>query len=259
MIIKNLVAEAKAAIKEKVSKMTTVPSLAIVQLGDVPASNRYVKNKIKDCAEVGILVNHYPLRENISEESLISLIKTLNEDGIIVQLPLPGHIDPQVVAAAIPTEKDVDGFQHNSPFIPCTPGGIIWYLDQIKFPVERCNAVVIGRSDIVGKPMAKLLTDRNATVTLCHSRTPQEDLEYYLAHANLVICAVGKAGFLDPRLAPHALIVDVGINFDENGKLVGDVARVDGCLAHVTPVPGGVGLLTRLALLQNVVRASNDD
>jgi methylenetetrahydrofolate dehydrogenase (NADP+)/methenyltetrahydrofolate cyclohydrolase len=171
-------------------------------------------------------------------------------DGIMVQLPLPPHIDARRVAVeAIDPAKDVDGFLEWSKFQPCTPLGIMKYLEYCGFPIEGSDVVVIGRSDIVGKPMAKMLTDANATVTLCHSKT--KDLESKLSRADLIICAVGKPGFIKASDWNEVPIIDVGINFVD-GKLVGDV---DSSLedTNVTPVPGGVGLLTRCALLENVI------
>ena len=155
--------------------------------------------------------------------------------------------------AAIKPEKDVDGFRPDSPFVPATPKGIMDYLAASNFDVDGKLVVIIGRSDIVGKPLAKLMTDANATVTLCHSHTSEEDMGILLTIADLVVCAVGKAEFLDCHRTT-APVIDVGINFDENGKLVGDCYNTEG--RDVTPVPGGVGLLTRVSLLENVVTAA---
>ena len=173
-------------------------------------------------------------------------------DGVIVQLPLPPHIRSSIATAAIDPQKDVDGFRNDSQFIPATPKGIMDYLDWCEFDVEGKFVVVIGRSEIVGKPMAKLLLEKNATVAVCHSHTAQDDMGILLATADLVVCAVGKAEFLD-CYRTTAPVIDVGINFDENGKLVGDCYNTEG--RDVTPVPGGVGLLTRVALLENVIIA----
>jgi methylenetetrahydrofolate dehydrogenase (NADP+)/methenyltetrahydrofolate cyclohydrolase len=254
MILKNIkefVKLWKEKIAKRVAQLNRPVELAIVQVGNVEASNRYVRNKVKDCEEVGIIATVYKAAEDISQEQLISDVKQMGEayDGIMVQLPLPPHIDARRVAVeAIDPAKDVDGFLEWSKFQPCTPLGIMKYLEYCGFPIEGSDVVVIGRSDIVGKPMAKMLTDANATVTLCHSKT--KDLESKLSRADLIICAVGKPGFINAGdyVAP---IVDVGINFVD-GKLVGDV---DSSLedTNVTPVPGGVGLLTRCALLENVI------
>lgn len=254
MILKNIkefVKLWKEKIAKRVAQLNRPVELAIVQVGNVEASNRYVRNKVKDCEEVGVIATVYKAAEDISQEQLISDVKQMGEayDGIMVQLPLPPHIDARRVAVeAIDPAKDVDGFLEWSKFQPCTPLGIMKYLEYCGFPIEGSDVVVIGRSDIVGKPMAKMLTDANATVTLCHSKT--KDLASKLANADLIICAVGKPGFINAGdyVAP---IIDVGINFVD-GKLVGDV---DSSLedTNVTPVPGGVGLLTRCALLENVI------
>jgi methylenetetrahydrofolate dehydrogenase (NADP+)/methenyltetrahydrofolate cyclohydrolase len=254
MILKNIkefVKLWKEKIAKRVAQLNRPVELAIVQVGNVEASNRYVRNKVKDCEEVGVIATVYKAAEDISQEQLINDVKQMGEayDGIMVQLPLPPHIDARRVAVeAIDPAKDVDGFLEWSKFQPCTPFGIMKYLEYCGFPIEGSDVVVIGRSDIVGKPMAKMLTDANATVTLCHSKT--KDLESKLSRADLIICAVGKPGFINAGdyAAP---IIDVGINFVD-GKLVGDV---DSSLedTNVTPVPGGVGLLTRCALLENVI------
>ena len=228
------------------------PQLAIIQVGDVEASNRYVKNKLKDCEEVGIIGHRYWFDENITEDELVEEIKLLQDhyDGVIVQLPLPPHIRSQSATAAIDKSKDVDGFKLDSEFLPATPKGIKDYLDYCGFKFEGAHVVIIGRSDIVGKPMAQICTDANATVTLCHSKT--KNLDQFIQAADLIICAVGKPHFLNcyPIRVP---VIDVGINFDENGKLCGDCFNVEN--RDITPVPGGVGLLTRCALLENVILA----
>ena len=171
-------------------------------------------------------------------------------DGIIVQLPLPPQLDIEEIKEWIPAEKDVDGFLTDSPFDPCTPGGIIKYLDYCNFDLDGKNVVIVGRSDIVGKPLARMMTDRNATVTLCHSHTKQVHDFYNIA--DLIVSAVGKPGFLNcyPIYIP---VIDVGINFVD-GKLVGDCINTEN--RDVTPVPGGVGLLTRCMLLENVTKAA---
>lgn len=218
-------------------------------MGENEASNRYVKNKKKDCEEVGIDCQWYWYPEDISEDELIAEIADLQPyiDGLMVQMPLPQHISAERVKTAISPEKDVDGFHPMSKFKPCTPKGIIDYLDYCRFGFEGANVLVIGRSDIVGKPLAKMLTDRNSTVTLAHSKT--KNLWRHIEQADLIICAVGKAKFLN-CYAIHVPVIDVGINFDENGKMVGDCFNTE--YRKVTPVPGGVGLLTRVALLENV-------
>lgn len=234
------------------------PALAIVRVGDNPASERYVRNKLKDCEQVGIrwiLVEHpeYCTTADIALK-LLSLTRQRaisNLCGIIIQLPLPDHIDAQELINLIPEDLDVDGLRSKSPYTPCTPLGIITYLDEAEFSYSGANAVVIGRSALVGKPLANLLIDRGCTVTICNSKT--KDLKAYLKYADLVVCAVGKRGVMSSQDAPSAIIVDVGINFDENGKLLGDVIVEESDVDRVTPVPGGVGLLTRYALLKNTL------
>ena len=252
---KQYVALEKEKLKERIRKLQNFPKLAIVQVGENEASNRYVRNKVKDCEEVGIVADIYNYPENTTEFELDDELTHLQEfyDGVIVQLPLPQHIRPSIATAAITPEKDVDGFRHDSWYNPATPQGIINYLKWCGFEFEGRHAVVIGRSEIVGKPMARMLLEENMTVTVCHSRTAQDDMGILLSTADLVICAVGKPEFLD-CYRTAAPVIDVGINFNENGKLVGDCYNTEG--RDVTPVPGGVGLLTRVALLENVVTAA---
>ena len=252
LTIKDYVKKEKEVLKEKIKKqrdnnlLITPPVLNIVQVGNVEASNRYVRNKVKDCEEVGIDARVYHLVDTITSDQLRGFVKEL-QGPTIVQLPLP----PGVEAPRIARNWDVDGFGSDSLHTPCTPGGVIDYLDAAGFDYEGKLAVVIGRSEIVGKPMAKLLLDKDCTTVIVHSKTPPLTKENLLKNADLVVCAVGKAGFLDPKECPNAFIVDVGINFNENGKLVGDVRG--GAAERTTPVPGGVGLLTRLKLMKNTV------
>jgi methylenetetrahydrofolate dehydrogenase (NADP+)/methenyltetrahydrofolate cyclohydrolase len=244
--IKELCANEKKRLKDKIAGKEI--RFTIIQVGEVEASNRYVRNKLKDCAEVGISANLIHLDESITSGELQEVVNTIH-NPVIVQLPLPANVRPP----RIPLKYDVDGFETGSPYIPCTPGGILWYLRECGFKFAGKKAVVIGRSKIVGKPVANLLLDEDMTVTICHSKTKQADLCKYLKDADLVVCAVGKANFLDANLAPNAIIVDVGINFDEDGKLVGDVFVSEKSQNRVTPVPGGVGLLTRMQLVRNLV------
>ena len=250
--IKEYTENRKAELRDHVSTMAAAPRLAIIQVGTVEASTRYVRNKLKDCEAVGIDAHWYGYEDTYTTEDLIIEIQDLVPfyDGVIVQLPLPRHIDADRVLAAIPKEKDVDGFKHDSPFSPATPMGIMTYLHDCGFEFEGANVTVIGRSDIVGKPMAQLLTDANATVTLCHSKT--KNLHSHLERADLIVCAVGRAKFLN-CYPIHVPVIDVGINFDDNGKMCGDCFNTEN--RQVTPVPGGVGLLTRCALLANVIKA----
>ncbi len=251
--IKEYTAQLKANLKAKISEYDMAPSLAIIQVGDVEASNRYIRNKIKDCKEVGINAHHYVYGESINTEELALEIKDLAEHyhGIIVQLPLPEHIDIAAINDVIPREKDVDGFVPGSKFGAATPSGIMDYLRACGFPFEGSEVLVIGRSEIVGKPMARMLTDADATVTLCHSKS--KHLWSKIQDSDLIICAVGRANFLNCYAMKDRPVIDVGINFDENGKMVGDCFNTEN--RNVTPVPGGVGLLTRCALLSNVVKA----
>ena len=249
--IKEYTTELKEQFKERIAAIGDAPKLAIIQVGNLEASNRYIKNKIKDCEEVGIIAEHYGFDNDITEVELVEEIQAIAEfaDGVIVQLPLPQHIRSSIATAAIPAEKDVDGFHPDSPYAPATPGGIMKYLRACEFDLTGKDVVIIGRSNIVGKPLAKMMTDADATVTLCHSKSK---LSHHLYGADLIVTAVGKAGFLN-CYPIHVPVIDVGINFDSNGKLVGDCINTEG--RDVTPVPGGVGLLTRCALLDNVIDA----
>lgn len=240
----------KESYKQRVAAFEEPPTLAIIQVGNNEASNRYVKNKIKDCDEVGITAHCYKFEEDITEIELDQELRNLCDfyDGVIVQLPLPQHIRSSIATAAIPADKDVDGFRHDSWFNPATPQGIKSYLEYCGFDFVGKHIVIIGRSNIVGKPLARMMTDADATVTLCHSKSK---LSKFIYDCDLIVTAVGKADFLN-CYPLHMPIVDVGINF-KDGKLVGDCFNTEG--RNVTPVPGGVGLLTRCALLDNVIRA----
>lgn len=252
--------ELKNKVDEYFTKYGLRPSLCVIQVGDNPASNSYINGKRKDCEEVGIEFHHIKLDEYIGQHTLMNCITECSMsdkyDGVIVQLPLPSHINVDVITYYIPAKKDVDGFRRDSSFYPCTPKGIIDWLDYNEYSLIGRDIVVIGRSNIVGKPLVNMLIDKGASVACCHSKTRY--LSHYTAYADVVISAVGKpkifdsSYFLDPDV-----VIDVGINRDENGKLCGDIDResveASNPLTYVTPVPGGVGLLTRLALLENVV------
>ena len=235
--------------------------LAIIQVGDNPASNAYIKGKLNDCKEVGIEAKLYKLPEDVKEKKILDLIEKLNKnrriDGVIVQLPLPKHISEMTIKMAISPEKDVDGFHPLSDFHPCTPKGIVDFLEEQNFKFEGKHAVIIGRSNIVGKPMYTELLTRNCTVTQIHSKTSATDFKKLVESADLIVCATGHKGLLTKKYnyKKSAIIIDVGINKDENGKLCGDCEK-DLDVAFQSPVPGGVGLLTRLALLENVVKAN---
>ena len=256
--IKEYCATKKAHLKETIerefSEGVRKPTLAVFQIGDVEASTRYIRNKKKDCEEVGINFEWYYYPEEITTEELVCEIKDMTSyvDGLIVQMPLPDHIDETAIKLAIDPTKDVDGFHPMSWFDPCTPAGIVDYVSNgCNFDWTGKNVTIFGRSDIVGKPLADMLTRRDATVTLCHSKT--RNAWDHISNADLIITAVGKAGFLN-CYPIHVPIIDVGINFDENGKMVGDCFNTEN--RDVTPVPGGVGLLTRIALLENTVLAA---
>lgn len=251
--IKEYCAERKTELRERIEQSCPEGiKIAVVQVGNNEASNRYIRNKKKDCEEVGIDCEWYYYPEEITTDDLIFEIADLLPyvDGMIVQLPLPEHIDFDVIKSAIDPEKDLDGFHPLTAFQPCTPKGIVDYLTiGCNYDFTGKNVTIFGRSDIVGKPLAKMLTDLDATVTLCHSKT--KNRTQHINTADLIVSAVGKAGFLNcyPIYVP---VVDVGINFVD-GKLVGDCVNTE--FRDVTPVPGGVGLLTRLALLENAVLA----
>ena len=246
------------------------PGLAVVLVGDNPASKVYVRNKHKACLDVGIESFEIVMDGNTTEQELLSKIDELNLDarvnGILVQLPLPSHINEQAVISRIRPEKDVDAFHPESvggimtgyhTFLPCTPAGIIELLDFYNIDVSGKECVVIGRSNIVGKPMALLLLERNGTVTVCHSRT--KNLSEVTKRADILVAAVGRPAFVKADMVkPGAVVIDVGINRLDDGKLIGDVDfdGVSNIASYITPVPGGVGPMTITMLLKNAVRAA---
>ncbi|MCR5636665.1 MAG: bifunctional methylenetetrahydrofolate dehydrogenase/methenyltetrahydrofolate cyclohydrolase FolD [Clostridiales bacterium] len=248
-----------------------VLGLAVILVGDDNASQIYVRNKAKACEEVGINSKQYTLPANTGQEELLKLIDTLNKDdkinGILVQLPLPKHIDEKEVIKAIDPKKDVDAFSNENIgrmfcgdmiCSPCTPSGILEMLDYYKIDVRGKHCVVIGRSAIVGKPMAMMLLNRDATVTVCHSKT--KDLPHICRQADILVVAVGKPKMITCEyVKPGAVVVDVGINRDENGKLCGDVdfESVKETASYISPVPGGVGPMTIAMLLNNVCNTVN--
>lgn len=260
MEIKEYVIKRKEEMLSDISKLDRAPVLSIVSVGHNPASESYMKGKCKDSADVGITAIMTRLEETATEEELLEVIRKQNADdsidGIIVQLPVPASIRESAIIDTICKEKDVDGFRKDSPFVSCTPKGIVDYLAREGFNFSGKNAVVMGRSNIVGRPMAKLLLDRSCNVTVIHSRTSEEDKKLFLANADLIVVAIGKEAILNSsyKLKESAWIVDVGINRGEDGKLHGDV-EPNLPVAKQTPVPGGVGLLTRLALIENVLEA----
>lgn len=246
------------------------PGLAVIIVGDNPASRVYVNNKEKDCAECGIYSEEYALPADISESALLDLITTLNKNprihGILVQLPLPAHLSEQLVIDTIDPDKDVDAFhpynvgkimQGNYRFLPCTPAGVMALLDAYSIDPAGRHCVVVGRSNIVGKPQAMLLLHRNGTVTVCHSRT--QNLSALCQQADILISAVGKRGLITADMVKEgAVVIDVAMNRNESGKLCGDVdfAAVSEKAAYITPVPGGVGPMTRVMLLENTLTAA---
>lgn len=243
------------------------PGLATVLVGDDSASHVYIKNKRKAAEEVGILSLHHELSASTSEADLLALIGRLNDDvrvdGILVQLPLPRHVDERKVLRAIDPDKDVDGFHPENVarlslglpgFVPCTPLGCLRLLDETGVELRGVRAVVVGRSHIVGRPMAELLLQRDATITVAHSKT--KDLAAVCREADVLVLAIGRAKIIGPEhVKPGAVVIDVGMNRDETGKLCGDVdtARVMDVAGAVTPVPGGVGPMTIAMLMQNTL------
>ena len=233
-------------------------TLHIIQVSDNQASNAYIKGKIKDGEELGVNVNLIKYKENVNEKEFLKDLDILQTsiahhnklEGIIVQLPLPKNLSNKI---KLNKWVDVDGFALDSLVNPCTPMGIMKYLNYNKVILDGKNAVVIGRSNIVGKPMAKLLLQENANVTILHSHTKEEDLRNYIKNADIIVCAVGRRNFLNNSFEykKDAIVVDVGINRDENNKLCGDCEK-NLPVAYQTPVPGGVGLLTRIALYENL-------
>ncbi len=269
---KAISAEIKEELKEKVAeykKQGVEITLAVVKVGNDPASAVYVRNKEKACEYVGITSRTLALPEETTEEELLKVVNDLNEDkavnGILVQLPLPKHIDESKVLLAIDSNKDVDGFHPvnvgkmvigEETFLPCTPAGIIEMLKRTDVEISGKECVVIGRSNIVGKPMSMLMLKENATVTIAHSRT--KDLKEVTKRADILIAAIGKAKFVTADYVKEgAVIIDVGMDRDENGKLCGDVDfdLVSQVASAITPVPGGVGPMTVTMLLVNCLRS----
>ena len=245
------------------------PGLAVVIVGDDPASRVYVNNKKKACELVGFKSEEYALPAETTQDELLSLVDTLNNkddiNGILVQLPLPKHLDDKSVIERISPKKDVDAFHAVNvgkimlgeyDFLPCTPAGVMEMLHQYEIAVEGRECVVIGRSNIVGKPMGMLLLHENGTVTICHSRT--KNLKEVCQRADILVAAVGRAKFVTADMVKDgAVVIDVGMNRDENGKLCGDVdfENVKDKCSYITPVPGGVGPMTIATLMKNTIKA----
>ena len=253
-------------------KTGITPGLAVVIVGTDPASQVYVRNKRRACAEVGFYSEGYELPEDTTQAELEALVDKLNADehihGILVQLPLPKHLDAEKILLRIDPSKDVDAFHPynvgrimigNYSFLPCTPAGIMELLRRSGISCEGRECVVVGRSNIVGKPMAMLLLQANGTVTVCHSRT--KDLASVTRRADILVAAIGKADFFTADMVkPGAVVIDVGMNRRPDGKLTGDVdfASVEPIASAITPVPGGVGPMTITMLMKNTLRAAQD-
>ena len=266
-VLKEEIATEGASFKEKFGK---APGLAVIMVGNNPASAVYVRNKHKACAAVGMVSYEYNMPEETTEEELLEKIKELNEssevNGILVQLPLPKHISEERIINSISPEKDVDAFHPmntgrifigNYDFLPCTPAGVMELLKYYNVDISGKECVVLGRSNIVGKPMAHLLLGANGTVTVCHSRT--KDLKEITKRADILVVAIGRANFVTEDMVKEgAVVVDVGINRLDDGKLCGDVefAAVEKKASKITPVPGGVGPMTITVLLKNTLTAA---
>ncbi len=266
---KKIAQEIQKELSLKVKEEGITPGLAVIRVGENPSSLIYVRNKKKKAEEVGIYFEERALKESTLQDELIELIEELNGnsriDGTILQLPLPSHLDEKKILERISPDKDVDGFhplnmgrllKGVSFFVPATPRGIMELLDRYKIPLEGKRAVVVGRSDIVGKPLALLLLARNATVTICHSKT--KDLGSITKEGDILVVAMGKPGFIKEGMVKEgSVVIDVGINRIGN-KIVGDVdfEKVREKASYITPVPGGVGPMTIIMLLKNVFEAA---
>ena len=267
---KALARKVKESVKKEAEGLARKPGLAVIIVGNNPASRVYVTSKEKDCAECGFLSEEFALPEETKQEELISLIEALNGrddiDGILCQLPLPDGIDEEAVLMAISPEKDVDGFHPmnmgallvgKEGFLPCTPYGIMEMLAEYGIDPKGKRCVVVGRSNIVGKPMALLLLQKHGTVTICHSRT--QNLPEICREADILVAAVGKNHMITKDMVkPGAVVIDVAMNRNEEGKLCGDVdyADVEKIASAITPVPGGVGPMTRAMLMKNTLLAA---
>lgn len=264
--IKENIAREVDALKEK----GVTPGLAVILVGDDPASKVYVNNKKKACAQVGIYSEEYLLPADTDEKTLLNLIAKLNADknisGVLLQAPIPPHLDYRKISETISPNKDVDAFHPYNvgkimigdfDFVPCTPAGVIELIKSTGTEIAGKNCVVIGRSNIVGKPQAMLLLKENGTVTVCHSKT--KDIASFTRGADILVVAVGRAGFVNgDMIKPGAVVIDVGMNRNAEGKLCGDVdfASAEPVASYITPVPGGVGPMTVTMLLKNTVKAA---
>ena len=270
---KELAKEIRAELKTKVEELkknNINPKLAVIMVGNDSASKVYVKNKSKVCEDIGIEFEEFLMPDNISQTELNNLIDELNEDdkinGILLQSPIPNHLDINEAFKRISPNKDVDGFHPENvgklvlgqdSFVSCTPYGIMKMLEKYNIEIDGKHAVIVGRSNIVGKPMIQCLLNKNATVTICHSKT--KELSTYTKQADILIVAIGKEKFIkDDMVKDGAVVIDVGINRNSEGKLNGDVDFENVCkkASYITPVPGGVGPMTIAMLMNNVVKAT---
>lgn len=270
---KELAAKVRSNLKtevEDLKKQGINPKLAVIMVGNDSASAVYVRNKSKACDEIGIAFEEFLLKEETTREELLGLIEELNKrddvHGILLQSPIPKHLDIREAFNAIDYRKDVDGFHPvnvgklaigEDSFVSCTPAGVMKMLEEYGIEIQGKNAVVIGRSNIVGKPLAQLLLNANATVTTCHSKT--QNIEEIASRADILVAALGRAKFVTGNMVKEgAVVIDVGINRNEEGKLVGDVnfEEVEPKASYITPVPGGVGPMTIAMLMTNVVKAA---
>jgi methylenetetrahydrofolate dehydrogenase (NADP+)/methenyltetrahydrofolate cyclohydrolase len=271
---KSLAAQIRGAVKREVEALAQRgirPGLAVILAGEDPASRVYVRNKVRACEETGVRSQLFELPSNVSEEALIDRVLALDDDeevhGILVQLPLPKHIDSRKVLAAVSPAKDVDAFhalnlgallEGHPRLLPCTPAGVMRLIEHAGVPVAGAHAVVVGRSNIVGKPLALLLLQKDATVTICHSKS--QDLEGLTRSADILVGAVGRPKLIGARMVkPGACVIDVGVNRLSDGSLCGDVdfGPVSETAGWITPVPGGVGPMTIAMLLENCLRAAS--
>lgn len=270
---KELAAKVRANLKlevEELKKQGIQPKLAVIMVGNDSASAVYVRNKSKACNEIGIAFEEFLLKEETTREELLGLIEKLNQrkdvNGILLQSPIPKHLDIREAFNTIDYRKDVDGFHPTNvgklaigeeSFVSCTPLGVMKMLEEYNIEIQGKNAVIIGRSNIVGKPLAQLLLNANATVTICHSKT--QNISEIAKRADILVAALGKPKFVTANMVKEgAVVIDVGINRNENKKLVGDVdfATVEPRASYITPVPGGVGPMTIAMLMTNVVKAA---
>lgn len=271
---KELARKIRANLKEEIKELKKngiLPKLAVIMVGEDSASKIYVKNKSKACEEIGVDFEEYILKSDITMDELKNLINSLNEKkdihGILLQSPIPQHLDINEAFKSIKPEKDVDGFHPinvgklslgQDTFVSCTPFGIVKILEEYNIPIQGKHVVILGRSNIVGKPLIQCMLQKNATVTVCHSKT--EHIEEYTKQADILIVAIGKAKFVKSNMVKEGTtIIDVGINRNEDGKICGDVdfENVKEIASYITPVPGGVGPMTIAMLMHNVVKAAS--